>query len=121
MSDALARLLQAIAAEMPPDEVEQVWVFPPVRREGREHGVAVVSRLAGGDRLRVYRARYTVGPSGGERGGAGVEIELAAEGPRDLVPSVIEGVRRRADEAGEAELVDLAAWRVASGERSQVG
>jgi hypothetical protein len=121
VSDALARLLDAIAAEMPPEEVDAVWVFPPVRREGRDHGVAVVSRLAGEDRRLVYRARYLAGLAGGERGKVSVELELAAEGPRDLVPSVIEGVRRRADEAGDAELVDLSEWRAASGARSEIG
>lgn len=118
MNDALARLLEAIGAEMPPEEVEAVWAFPPVRREGREHGVAVVSRISGADRRRVYRARYVMPLAGGERGQVTVELEPAAEGPADLVPSVIEGVRRRAVEAGDAELVDLAAWKVASGERT---
>jgi hypothetical protein len=121
VSEALARLLDAIAAEMPPEEVDAVWVFPPVRREGREHGIAVVSRVAGADRRSVYRARYLVGLAGGERGKVSVRIELAAEGPADLVPSVIEGVRRRADEAGDAELVDLSEWKTASGARSEIG
>ena len=121
VSDGLARLLGAIAALMPPDEVDAVWAFPPVRREGREHVVAVVSRLAGEGRRRVYRARYTVGLGGAERGKVSVEVEPAAEGPPELVPAVIDGVRRRADEAGDAELVDLSAWKAGSGERSAVG
>jgi hypothetical protein len=121
VNDPLARLLEAVAAEMPAGEVEAVWAFPPVRREGREHGVAVVSRLAPEDRRRIYRARYSVGVSGGERGQVTVELEQAAEGPPDLVASVIEGMRRRADEAGEAELVDLTAWKAALDERSAGG
>jgi hypothetical protein len=121
VNEALARLLEAVAAEMPAEEVEAVWAFPPVRREGREHAVAVVSRLAGEDRRRIYRARYTVGLSGGERGKVTVQLEQAAEGPPDLVPSVIEGVRRRADEAGDAELVDLSSWRAALDARSAGG
>lgn len=114
------RLLEAIAERMPPAEVEAVWVFPAVRRDGREHVVAVISRTAGADRRQVYRARFTVGLSGGERGKIAVELELAAEGPPDLVPAVIDGVRRRADEAGDADLVDLSAWRTGSGEPSAV-
>jgi hypothetical protein len=121
VSEALARLLEAVAAEMPADEVEAVWAFPPVRRDGREHAVAVVSRLAGAERRRIYRARYSVGLSGAERGKVTVQLEQAAEGPLDLVPSVLDGVRRRADEAGDAELVDLTAWRAALDERSAVG
>ncbi len=115
MSDGLALLLEAVAARMPPAEVDAVWAFPPLRREGREHGVAVVSRVAGEGRRVVYRARYTLGVSAAERGKTAVEVERAAEGPPELVTAVIEGVRRRADEAGDAEPVDLAAWKEASG------
>ena len=115
VSDGLDRLLEAVAQRMPPAEVEAVWAFPPVRREGREHMVAVISRVAGEGRRLVYRARFTVGLTGGERGKVVVELEPAAEGPPDLVPAVIDGVRRRADEAGDAELVDLSAWRAESG------
>jgi len=115
VNDGLARLLEAVAAEMPRSEVDAVWAFPPVRREGREHGVAVVSRLAGADRRRVYRARYVVGLAGPERGRISVELEHAAEGPPEMVTAVIEGVRRRADEAGDAELVDVSGWRDSCG------
>ena len=115
VSDGLARLLDEVAARMPVAEVEAVWVFPPLRRGGREHGVAVVSRVAGDGRRRVYRARYTVGLATAERGKVTVELEPAAEGPPELVAAVIDGVRRRADEAGEAELLDLTAWKEGSG------
>jgi len=121
VNEALARLLEAVAAEMPAREVEAVWAFPPVRREGREHAIAVVSRLAGADRRLIYRARYSVGLSGSERGKVTVQLEQAAEGPPDLVASVIEGVRRRADEAGDAELLDLSSWKAALDERSADG
>ena len=118
MTDALAKLLDVIATAMPREEVEAVWAFPPVRREGREHGVAVVSRLLGDDRRRVYRARYAVGLGGASRGAITVELEPAAEGPSDLVRSVIEGVRDRADEAGDAERLDLTAWKATGDERA---
>jgi hypothetical protein len=121
VNDVLVRLLEAVAAEMPAREVEAVWAFAPVRRDGREHAIAVVSRVAGEDRRRIYRARYSVGLSGTERGKIVVLLEQAAEGPPDLVPSVIDGVRRRADEAGDAELVDLTAWKAARDERPADG
>jgi hypothetical protein len=120
VSDALARLLAALAERMPPHEVEAVYAFPPVRREGQEHGVAVVSRLAGGDRRLVYRARYVVALKGPERGRVTIAVEETAEAPAALLPEVLEGVRRRADDAGEAEPVDLSAWKAGEGERSDV-
>jgi len=101
---------------MPPSEVDSVWVFPGVRRDNREHGVAVITRRSGGDRHLIYRARYTLQLTGQERGKTTLDIEETAEAPAELLPQVIEGVRRRADEAGEAELVNLAPWK-AHGER----
>lgn len=121
MSDGLARLLEVLAERMPRAEVEAVYAFPPVRREGQEHGVAVVSRVAGGDRRVVYRARYVVALKGPERGKVTVAIEETAEAPAALLPEVLEGVRRRADEAGDAERVDLTAWKAGEGERTGPG
>jgi len=117
-TDPVARLLEALAERMPRDEVEAVYAFPPVRREGKEHGVAVISRVVAGDRRLVYRARYVVTVKGPERGRVTVAVEETAEAPAGLLPEVLEGVRRRADEAGDAEPVDLTAWKAEQGERS---
>ena len=111
--DGLSRLLDLVAERMPRSEVEEVWAFPPLRREGREYGVAVIARRLAGERRVVYRARYVLHLKGTERGKASLQVDETAEAPADLLPQVIEGVRRRADEAGEAELVDLAAWKAA--------
>jgi hypothetical protein len=109
--EGLARLLDLVAGQMPKADVEEVWAFPPLRREGREYGVAVIARRLEGGRRAVYRARYVLHVKGQERGRALLDMEETAEAPAELLPQVIEGVRRRADEAGEAELVDLAVWR----------
>jgi hypothetical protein len=121
VTEPVARLLDALAERMPRSEVEAIYAFPPVRREGRDHGVAVVSRVAAGDRRVVYRARYVVALKGPERGKITVAVEETAEAPADLLPEVLEGVRRRADEAGEAELVDLTAWKAGELGRSGTG
>ena len=121
VSEAVVRLLEALAERMPRAEVEAVYAFPPVRREGLDHGVAVVSRRLDGDRRLVYRARYVVALKGPERGKVTVTVEETAEAPAGLLPDVLEGVRRRADEAGEAELLDLTAWKAGDFERSGPG
>jgi hypothetical protein len=118
VSDAVARLLAVLAEQMPRDEVEAVYAFPPVRHAESEHGVAVISRVVSGDRRLVYRARYVVPLRGPDRGKVTVAVEETAEAPAALLLEVLEGVRRRADEAGEAEPVDLTAWKAGSGERS---
>jgi len=114
--ETVAKLLDALATRIPPGEVEAVWAFPGVKRDNREYGVAVVTRRGQGDRHLVYRARYVVPQSGADRGKLALEVEETAEAPAELLPAVIEGVRRRADEAGDAELVDIGPWQ-GEGER----
>lgn len=115
----LWRLLRLAAREMPAEEVLQVWAFPGVVREGREYGVAVITRRGAGyeevRRDRVYRARWMLQLKGQDRGRAVLELEETAEAPGEVLPRIIEGVGRRADEAGEALEVDLRLWREAAG------
>jgi len=113
--EGLARLLDAVAERMPKAEVESIWSFPGVRREGREYGVAVICRRAGEGRYLVYRAKYVLHIKGQDRGKAQLDVVETAEAPAEMLPRVLEGVRRRADEAGDAELVDLTAWREGAG------
>jgi pyruvate/2-oxoglutarate dehydrogenase complex dihydrolipoamide acyltransferase (E2) component len=114
--EGLARVLDAVAERMPKADVASVWSFPGVRRDGREYGVAVVLRRGVGDRHVVYRARYVLQEKGQERGKIAVELEATAEAPADLLPRVIDGVRERADEAGDADVVDLTPWKAEGGE-----
>jgi hypothetical protein len=109
--EGLARLLDLVAERMPREEVEAVWAFPGVRREGREYGVAVIERRLEGERRLVYRGRYVVQLKGQERGKVAVELEETAEALPATLQRVLEGVRQRADEAGDAEPVDIRAWR----------
>lgn len=113
--DGLSRLLDAVAERMPILEVESVWAFPGVRREGREYGAAVICRRAGEGRFLVYRARYVLHVKGQDRGKAQLDVLETAEAPAEMLPRVMEGVRRRADEAGEAELLDLTSWHQGAG------
>jgi hypothetical protein len=78
VNEAVERLLAVLAERMPRDEVEAVYAFPPVRHEGREHGVAVISRVMDGDRRLVYRARFVVPLKGPERGKVTVVVEETA-------------------------------------------
>jgi len=53
---------------VPPAEIETLYLFRPLRREGREWGTAVVTRRSDVGRLRVYTARYMLIVRGKERG-----------------------------------------------------
>ena len=77
---------------LPPAEVDGVWVFSPLRREGREWGTAVLRRVDG-DRRRIYTARYVLAIKGKERG----QVRGVGPGGRERA-----GRRARAAAAGRA-------------------
>ena len=52
------RLAAAVAEQMPAAEVDGIWVFSPLRHDGREWGTAVLSRVDG-ERRRIYTVAAT--------------------------------------------------------------
>ena len=62
-----SRLAEEVAKLLPGAEIDGVWAFPNLRRDGREWGTAVISRVEG-DRRRIYTARYQLVLKGKERG-----------------------------------------------------
>ncbi len=94
------RAAQRLAEVVPASDIERIWLFPPVRREEREWGVAVVSRIVNGERRRIYTASYMLVVRGREKGQGKVAVEEVGESPTSVVHDVIKGVQ---DRAGEAE------------------
>lgn len=92
-----SRLAQAVAAEVPPSEVDGVWVFRAIRQEAREWGTAILSRIEG-DRRRIYTARYVHTIKGKERGNWSGALEEVGSGPLETLDDLIRGVEKRADE-----------------------
>lgn len=102
----LIRLRDAIGVEI----IDRLWIFPPIRDGRREQGLIAVSTFQGDEERRgmltvSYRAEHT---------GKGVTVEPVltdqGEAPPDRFPPVMQGVVRRADEAGEeAREVDISA------------
>lgn len=97
-----ARLSAAVAARVPPAEIDTVYLFRPIRREGREWGTAVVTRRPpeGGGRLLVYTGRYMLVIRGKEKGQARVEVEEVALSPAEVIAQVMQ---RTAERSGESE------------------
>ena len=105
-----AKVAAAVAAEMPSAEIAAIYLFRPIKREGREWGTAVVTRKSGEDRLRVYTAKYMLIVRGKDRGQAKVELTEVGLSPADVLAQVMAAA---ADRSGEAEPpVELApgAW-----------
>lgn len=94
------QLAEAVAAAMPPAEIETIYLFRPYKRDGREWGTAVVTRRSAEGRLRVYTARYMLVVRGKERGRAKVEVDEVALSPAAVVERVMQAT---ADRVGDAE------------------
>ena len=62
------RLALWVRDQIPVTEVDGVWVFRVLRREQKEFGTAVLSRVEG-DRRRIYTATYSATIKGKQRGG----------------------------------------------------
>lgn len=103
------RLAQAVAQIVPPEEVDAVWVFSPLRRDSREWGTAVVSRVEG-ERRRIYTARYVLSVKGKERGKFESTIQEVGIGPLEVLTRVLQEAQRRIDDEHPPLPVSPEAW-----------
>jgi hypothetical protein len=74
-----------------------VWVFPVIRRDGREWGTAVLTRVDG-ERRRIYTARYMLVLKGKERGQYESALEEVGSGPADALGPLLQDVHKRTDD-----------------------
>jgi hypothetical protein len=104
-----ARLAGAVAELVPPAEVDGVWVFSPMRREGREWGTAVLSRVDG-DRRRIYTARYMLAIKGKERGKFEATVQEVGSGPLTALAQLLQDTRKRIDDEQPPAAVPPETW-----------
>jgi hypothetical protein len=97
-----AKLAAAVEAQVPPAEIETIYVFQPIKRQGREWGTAVVTRKSAGPegRLRVYTAKYMLVVRGKERGQSKIEVVEVALSPAEVLAQVMQGT---VDRGGDTE------------------
>lgn len=100
-----AKVAAAVEGEMPPAEIETIYLFRPIKREGREWGTAVVTRKTAegggrGGRLRVYTVKYMLIVRGKDRGQAKVELTEVGLSPAEVLAQVMQAT---ADRNGESE------------------
>ena len=95
-----AKLAAAVEAQVPPAEIETIYVFRPIKREGKEWGTAVVTRKAPDGRLRVYTAKYMLIVRGKERGQSKIEVSEVALSPAEVLAQVMQGT---VDRGGDTE------------------
>ena len=107
------RLAQAVAEQLPPGEVDGVWVFSPLRREGKEWGTAVLARVDG-DRRRIYTARYVLAIRGKERGKFESSIQEVGSGPAAAVSQLVQEAHKRIDDEHPPLPVSPESWFAAT-------
>jgi len=103
------RLAAAVAEQIPPAEVDGVWVFSTLRNEGREWGTAVLSRIDR-DRRRIYTARYMLTVKGKERGKFEASVQEVGSGPAEALAQLLQDVQRRIDDEQPPVPVPPESW-----------
>ncbi|MFL5515376.1 MAG: hypothetical protein ACJ8DJ_04415 [Gemmatimonadales bacterium] len=103
------RLALAVAEMVPPAEVDSVWVFSPLRHEGREWGTAVLSRIDG-DRRRIYTARYMLAIKGKERGKFEAAVQEVGSGPVEALSQLLRDAQKRIDDEHPPQPVQPEQW-----------
>ncbi|HYF39221.1 MAG TPA: hypothetical protein VD930_06025 [Gemmatimonadales bacterium] len=103
------RLALAVAQVVPPGEVDGVWVFAPLRRDTREWGTAVLSRIDG-ERRRIYTARYVLAIKGKERGKFETTVQEVGSGPLEVLARVLQEVQQRSDDEQPPQPVAPDVW-----------
>jgi hypothetical protein len=107
------RLALAVADVLPPAEVDGVWLFSPLRHEGREWGTAVLSRVDG-DRRRIYTARYVLAVKGKERGKFESTVLEVGSGPVEALAQLLQEAQKRIDDEHPPRPVAPDEWFPAS-------
>lgn len=103
------RLAAWLRERLPVEEIDGVWVFRILRRERKEFGTAVLSRVDG-DRRRIYTATYTAVIKGKQRGGFDVQLEEVGSGPIEALQELFALVPVRADDEEPPVPVALTLW-----------
>jgi hypothetical protein len=103
------RLAQAVARVLPPAEIDGIWVFAPVRRDAREWGTAVLSRVDD-ERRRIYTARYVLAIKGKERGKFESAIQEVGSGPVEALARLLQEAQRRIDDERPPAAIAPEAW-----------
>lgn len=107
-----AKVADAVKAEIPPAEIETIYVFRPIKRQGREWGTAVITRKAVSPdgRLRVYTAKYMLVIRGKERGTAKVEVSEVGLSPAEVLAQVMQATVDRGGDTEPPVELGAGAW-----------
>jgi hypothetical protein len=105
-----AKLAAAVEALVPPAEIETIYAFRPIKREGKEWGTAVVTRKTSDARLRVYTAKYMLVVRGKERGQSKIEVVEVALSTAEVIAQVMQATVDRGGDTEPPVALGPAVW-----------
>jgi hypothetical protein len=103
------KLAEALREAMPVAEVDRVWAFRVVRKEGQDFGTAILSRVDGA-RRRIYTAGFVLQVKGKKRGQFTWFLDEVGSGPLAALDELLALVPRRSDEEEPPAPVDVPSW-----------
>jgi hypothetical protein len=106
--EAIGRILVQIRDRLGIQDLDRVWIFPPLVKGRKEWGLVAVSyRGLGSEQRTIYTARYMAELTGT---GVAFESEMASEGtaPAGRLDRVMDGVARRSElQLGDPRVVRI--------------
>ena len=113
-----ATLAAAVETQVPPAEIDTIYVFRPIKREGREWGTAVVTRRSASPegRLRVYTAKYMLIVRGKDRGQSKIEVAEVALSPAEVLARVMQATVDRGGDSEPPVELGPSAWYEGGGD-----
>lgn len=109
IGEGWTRLVDIIRTELPIAEIDGIWVFRPIRHQGRDFGTAILSRVDG-DRRVIYTASYILTVKGKTRGRFESAIEEVGSGPLEALEELLALVPKRAEDEEPPVAVPLDRW-----------
>lgn len=105
------RLAEYVAGTLPVPEIDGIWQFRTLKRDGCEWGTAMLSRVDGAEqeRRRIYTARFMHVLKGKERGKFEAYLEEVGQGPVETLEELLAGVRKRIEDE-DPRPVPVEAW-----------
>jgi hypothetical protein len=103
------RLAQALRNAIPVEELDRIWAFQVVRRQGQDFGTAILSRIEN-DRRRIYTASFVLAVKGKQRGRFEWSLDEVGSGPLEALDELLALVPKRSDEEEPPAPVEPAAW-----------
>ncbi|HEV8599823.1 MAG TPA: hypothetical protein VGQ69_10720 [Gemmatimonadales bacterium] len=103
------RLAQALRDAIPVAELDRIWAFQVVRREGQDFGTAILSRVEN-DRRRIYTASFVLTVKGKKRGQFDWSLDEVGSGPLEALDELLALVPKRSDEEEPPTPVEPAVW-----------